>query len=108
MASDDDTQRTVAAAQPSDADKDRALAALIIRGVAGAAAVTAAVSSDPIVDGVATGTKHLLGLVARLVEMHGRDKAHEILQRLVEDPARPITTADLDADVEKVKREFGL
>lgn len=89
-------------------EDDRKLAALVIRGVAAGARAAGAISADPLVNAMTTGAGHILSLVAKLVEEVGREKAEELLRKLVEDPAAPISKADLDADVEAVRRELGL
>jgi hypothetical protein len=87
---------------------EKEVALMILRGAAAGAGVTATVSPDPIVSGIAKGSQALLGLVASLVDSVGQDKAKEILEKLVGDPAKPISEADLDADVARVRRELGL
>jgi hypothetical protein len=88
--------------------EEKEVALTILRGAAAGAGVTAAVSTDPLVSVIAMGSQTVLALVAKLVDQVGQGKAQDILERLIQDPADLITDADLDADVEQVRRELGL
>lgn len=87
---------------------DRKIAASIIRGAGAAAQVTAGAVGDPMVKGVATATGVLFELVAGLVEKLGVGKAEEVLKDLAANPAKPITEAELAAQVARIKAEFGV
>lgn len=89
-------------------NEDKNTALVLLRVAAAAGKATADMSPDPLVSGIATGASGLIALVAKLVESVGVSKAEEVLQGLVGNPAKPITIADLDADVERVRRELGL
>ena len=84
-------------------------AATIIRSIASTASTVGAIAvADPIAGGVVKGVSGLLEVVANLVERLGTQKAEEVLRELDKNPAQPITEEQLKADVEKVKREFGI
>lgn len=87
---------------------EREVALTIIRGAAAGAGITAQVSQDPKVSGVATGVQGLLALVGKLVEMHGTAKAEGVLKELVDNPATALSEAELDEDVARLRRELGL
>lgn len=91
---------------PMSTERDIALS--ILRTATAGAETTAQFVSDPVVRGVAQGVGGLLSVVSTLVAEVGVSKAKGILERLIADPAKPLTDADLDANVARVKRELGL
>lgn len=88
--------------------EEKEVALTILRGAAAGAGVTAKVSPDPVVSGVALGVQGILALVAKIVESQGAENAQKIFARLVENPATGLSDAELDKDVAKLRRELGL
>lgn len=88
---------------------EREVASAIIRGLAiGAGVVGTAGAANPTLGAASKGIELALNFLATLVEKIGVDKATDVLAELSKHPARPITNEELEADVDRVKREFGL